>query len=280
MSAHAMRAAGVIGWPIAHSKSPVIHHFWLEKLGIDGDYSRFAVEPGHLPQAMQGLQALGLSGVNVTVPHKVAILALLDSVSPAAQQVGAVNLVTVTEDGRLRGDNSDVDGVLEALPPAQLPAGGRVCLIGAGGAARAAMAAFSRRQVAQVALVVRNPAKGAALLQEFAIEGRVWPFAHAAEALAGADAVVNATTLGMTGAQSMPATVLQGLAGLAPSASVFDMVYAPIETPLLGAARRRGLRAVDGLVMLVGQAASAFRQLFGAEPPRLYDDELRQRLLG
>lgn len=272
----AFRTAGVIGWPVAHSKSPLIHRFWLQKLGIDGDYSRFAIAPAHLAPAVGAFAALGLAGVNVTVPHKVAIIPHLNAISETAARVGAVNMVTVAADGRLLGDNSDVAGVLEALPEVLLPVGGRVCLIGSGGAARAALAAFGQRQVSEVHLLARDEGKGAALLAEFGLAGSVRPLVQAAAALQGAHALVNATTLGMHGQAAMPATVLAAVGG---GAAVMDMVYAPLETALLATARRHALPAIDGLSMLIGQAASAFSSFFGQPPPRRHDDELRQRLL-
>lgn len=272
-----MNSAGVIGWPIAHSKSPAIHRFWLQKLGMDGDYGRFAVAPGHLPQAVASIHALGLSGFNVTVPHKVEILPLLDEIAPEARQVGAVNLV-VSENGRLIGRNTDVDGVLEALPQRHLPMGGIVCLIGSGGAARAALAAFHRRQVARVLMVARNPVKGMALLREFGLPGEVRPLFDAAPAMLKADAIVNATSLGMHGGEPMPRELLAAMRTPLDSITAFDMVYAPLETAFLAAAREQELHIVDGLTMLIGQAAAAFQALFGAPPPRQHDHELRALL--
>ncbi len=152
-----MISAGVIGWPVAHSKSPLIHRFWLAKLGLDGDYGRFAVAPERLGEAIRALPALGLKGVNVTVPHKVAVMAFLDRVDLLAAKVGAVNTVSV-EDSRLVGYNTDVEGVRIALAGVDLDAAS-VVVIGAGGAARAAVAALDGKRTAEVLVVARDPAK-------------------------------------------------------------------------------------------------------------------------
>ena len=269
------RAAGVMGWPVAHSRSPVIHRFWLEALGLDGDYVRLPVAPQALGAALRALPALGLAGVNLTVPHKVAALAHLDRVDDAARAVGAVNLVTVDDRG-LAGTNSDVAGVAEALDRLGVGAGATVAVLGTGGAARAALAAIAGRAVAEVRLLARDPAAAAALLEAFGLRGRAGGLGAAAEAFAGA-VVVNATSLGMAGADPMPAALADACAG---AAGVFDMVYAPLQTALLARARAAGVPAVDGLVMLVGQAAPAFRAFYGAEAPRDRDAALRALLEG
>lgn len=270
-----MRLAGVMGWPVAHSKSPVIHRFWLSVLGLDGDYVRLPVRPEDLGQALRSLPALGFAGVNLTVPHKVAALAHVDMADPRAGAVGAANLVRV-EEGRLVAGNSDVDGVLAALARLGVGRGAVVALLGSGGAARAALAALAALDVMEVRLLARNRAAAAALLTGFALPGRVAGLDAAADAMAGA-VLVNATSLGMAGAEPMPAALLDA-AGRA--AGVFDMVYAPLETALLARARAAGIPAVDGLVMLVGQARAGFAAFYGVEPPGGRDDALRALLLG
>lgn len=266
-----MIAAGVIGWPVAHSKSPLIHRFWLGKLGIDGDYGRFAVAPENLAEALRGLPLLGLAGVNVTVPHKVAALACLDAVDATAQAVGAVNTVVVGRDGRLSGTNTDVDGI--ARPLAHLDLNGRdAVLIGAGGAARAALLALKRKGIAAVTVVNRTPSKAATLLTELDVVGlAVEPGATIDDAAI----VINASVLGMAGSPSLDFDI----AMLGDDTTVFDAVYAPVETPLLVAARARGLPTIDGLQMLVAQAAAAFELFYGAPAPREHDAELRARLV-
>jgi shikimate dehydrogenase len=267
-------SAGVIGWPVAHSKSPRIHRFWLEKLGIDGDYGRFPVHPDMLSTAVRALPALGLRGINVTVPHKLAVMGHLDRLSPAAIAVGAVNTVVVEADGTLFGTNTDVDGIVEPLRTAGLQ-GRKVVIAGTGGAARAALAAMQALETGEITLLARDFAKAEALLAAMNIpNARVLPFEKAA--LAGDSALFfNATTLGMTGQPPLPLD----LAGFLPAMTVFDAVYAPLETPLLAAAKGLGMPVIDGLAMLVGQAATAFALFYGAVAPRQHDETLRERLL-
>ena len=269
-----MKSAGVIGWPVAHSKSPLIHRFWLAKLGLDGDYGRFAVAPESLGDAIRALPALGLRGVNLTVPHKVAVLAYLDRIDALAAKVGAVNTVVV-EDGALVGQNTDVDGCWAALAGVRLD-GASVVIIGAGGAARAAVAALEGARTAEVLVVARDPAKAVAITRPFDLFGVGVPFEGLADRATTADVLINASPLGMAGQAVFDETVLDAVAG--GSATIFDMVYAPLETPLLAAARARGRRTIDGLAMLVGQAAAAFELFYGAAAPREHDAELRALL--
>ena len=266
-----MLTAGVIGWPVAHSKSPLIHRFWLAKLGLDGDYSRFAVHPDNLGAAIRALPALGIAGVNVTVPHKVAAMAHLDHLYDSATVIGAVNVIKILDDGRLVGANTDADGFiapLHGLPLGEM----RAVLVGAGGAARAALFMLDLHGCT---LSVRNrtPARAAALIAGLAIERPV-AIGGLDAPLGPVDLVVNASSLGMTG---QPPLDLD-LAALPATAIVYDMVYAPLETPLLAAARARGLRTIDGLAMLIGQAAAAFEMFFSQHAPREHDAELRALL--
>ena len=262
-------SAGVIGWPVAHSKSPTIHRFWLGKLGLDGDYSRFPVQPENLGTAIRALPALGLRGVNVTIPHKVAVMAHLDRIDAAAAAVGAVNTVHVTADG-LVGYNTDVAGI--AGPIAHLALAGRpVVILGAGGAARAALA-VARQLDGPVTLVNRSADRATALLAEMQVAGTVQA---PGVALPAAALLINATSLGMTGQPPLDID----LTPLAADACVFDCVYAPLDTPLLQAARARGLTTIDGLSMLIGQAAAAFELFYGAPAPRQFDDALRALLV-
>ena len=270
-----MISAGVIGWPVAHSKSPLIHRFWLGALGVDGDYGRFAVHPDRLGDAICALPALGLRGVNVTVPHKVAVIAHLDRLDAVAARVGAVNTVVDTG-GALVGHNTDVAGVITAL--ATMPAAARVVLLGMGGAARAALAALRQFDPAHVTIAARDTARASALLGEFGFAGDAVPLASAAGPVASAGVVINATTLGMLGEAAMPDNLLLAVAGSPQQPTVFDMVYAPLKTPLLAAARAGGMTGIDGLTMLIGQAAAAFTLFYGAAPPRERDAELRALL--
>lgn len=261
--------AGVIGWPIAHSKSPIIHRFWLEKLGLDGDYSRLPVAPDRLGDAIRALPALGFRGVNVTVPHKEAVIAHLDRLEPEAQAIGAINMVVV-EQGVLVGGNTDAAGF--AAPLASLPLdGAQVVVVGAGGAARAVLATLRARSVGHVTMLNRSLERAEALLRDLALNGTA---AGLDAPLPPASLLVNASSLGMVG---QPPLQLD-LTPLASDAVVYDLVYAPLETELLGRARASGLATIDGLEMLVGQAAVAFERFFGVAPPREHDAELRARL--
>jgi shikimate dehydrogenase len=282
MSAPLPAVAGVIGWPVAHSKSPRIHRFWLEALGIDGDYGRFPVHPDRLGAAIRALPALGLRGVNVTVPHKQAVLPFLDRIDPTAAAIGAVNTVVV-EEGGSAGYNSDAAGFLEpvrqhlrtrALRP------GAALILGAGGAARAIAHALAGEGFA-VHVVYRDTARARALVHAVggAGDGPDALYALAAHARPqvagdGLTLLVNTTTLGMSGAPPLPVALDDVAAGTL----VYDIVYAPLETPLLAEARRRGLPTIDGLAMLIGQAAIAFGLFYGAPPPRDRDAALRALL--
>lgn len=268
-----MIAAGVIGWPVAHSKSPLIHRFWLAKLGIDGDYGRFAVHPDRLGEAIRAMPALGLRGVNVTVPHKVAALDDIDSVDGRVREAGALNCLVVEGGSRIYGYNTDVAGIVEALAPIVLD-GGHAIVIGAGGAARAAFVALIEIGVGPISVFNRTRASAEAALNATpaVTAGTVCDL----EAPLPGDAalVINASPLGMTG--QPPLTI--DLGPLPLETTVFDMVYAPLETPLLAAARARGMRTIDGLAMLIGQAAAAFELFFDAPAPREHDAELRALL--
>lgn len=262
--------AGVIGWPIKHSKSPVIHRFWLGKLGLDGDYSRFPVAPDRLGEFLRALPAMGLRGVNVTVPHKLAVMPHLDALAPGAAAVGAVNTIFVGADGRLTGHNTDVAGI---TGPAGTALQGRpMLLVGSGGAARAGAAAAVAGGASALWIMARNPDAAGALLASTGLRGGVLAMGDPLPETTGL--VFNATTLGMAG---QPPLDLD-LASLPADAVVFDAVYTPLETALLAAARARGLATIDGLAMLIGQAAEAFRLFFGADAPRQHDDELRALL--
>lgn len=270
--------AEVIGDPIAHSKSPVIHGFWLQALDLKGDYRAAHVRADEVPAFFERRRAdPDWRGCNVTIPHKEAVISHLDRLTPLAAEVGAVNTVTL-EDGELLGDNTDVLGIMDAVPALRNPAS-RACLIGSGGAALGAMSAFQRMGVGRVDILVRNAVKGEALLGKLpeAMRGRVGAVDDVS-ILSEANLIVNASVLGMAGKDAMPRALLDGLAGAGSDTVVFDMVYHPLETDLLKVAGNAGLRAVDGLHMLVGQAAAAFERFFDALPPRDRDSELRALL--
>lgn len=270
--------AEVIGDPIAHSKSPAIHGFWLGRLGIEADYRACHVKPDELGGYFASRRAdPDWRGCNVTIPHKQAVLPFIDQLDARARRVGAVNTIWKDDAGRLCATNTDVDGVRDAI--AGMPAGHcRAVVIGAGGAARAAFALLAERADYDVTVVARSPDKAQPAVADCGLVAGIVPFAQGPQALHGATLVINATQLGMTGQATMPDELIAALGTTAPGALVFDMVYAPLETELLAGARAQGLRTSDGLVMLIGQAATAFERFFKARPPREADTDLRRIL--
>lgn len=268
----AAKLAGVMGWPVAHSRSPRLHGFWLERYGVDGAYVPLAVRPERLREALKALPALGFAGCNLTLPHKEAALDALDEITPLAARIGAVNTVTVGEEGTLSGDNTDAFGFIENLRHAisgwRADAGPTV-LLGAGGAARAVCAALVDAGAKEIRVLNRTQARAEALADDFGPTLRVEPWAARSSALAGAALLVNSTSLGMTGQPSLDLDLGQ----LPKAAVVNDLVYAPLATPLLKAARARGNVVVDGLGMLLHQARPGFAAWFGVKPE--VDDALR-----
>ncbi|MEO5865697.1 MAG: shikimate dehydrogenase [Sphingomonas sp.] len=263
--------AEVIGDPIAHSKSPLIHRFWLEALGIDAEYRATRVTADGLGDYFAVRRAdPHWRGCNITIPHKQAALNLIEDRGGVRETIGAINLALVAEDGALIGTNTDAGGFYMPIADVDL-AGKSVVVIGAGGAARAVLFALSRIGIGPVTILNRNVLKAAALLSVFGLKGKALPLDAP---LPSAALLVNASALGMVG---QPPLDLD-LSPLPDDALVYDVVYAPLETHLLAAARARSLETVDGLDMLVGQAALAFELLFGAAPPRDRDDELRAML--
>ena len=262
--------AGVMGWPIAHSLSPRIHNYWLREMGIDGAYVPLAVAPENLADALHAMPKLGFAGVNITIPHKEAALAALNHgdnhVDDLARRIGAVNTVTVGSDGRLTGTNTDGFGFMENLrdhaPDLELDSG-RVVVLGAGGAARGVIAGLIDAGARDICILNRTQARADVLAADLGQEAaiRVTGWESRTEVLAGAVLLVNTTSLGMTGAGALDLS-LDAL----PAAAVADVVYTPLETPLLAAARGRGNVAVDGLGMLLHQARPGFAAWFGSEP--------------
>ena len=257
------RLAGVMGWPVGHSRSPRIHGYWLEEKGIDGAYLPLAVRPEHLPAALAALPALGFRGCNLTAPHKEAALACMTTLSATARRIGAVNTVTVGAGGALHGDNTDGFGFIGHLrqeAPGWEPAT-PAAVLGAGGAARAVVDALAAEGVPEVRLVNRSAGRATALALAAGDRVRALPWEQRTAALEGCGLLVNTTNLGQTG---KPALDLD-LGRLPARAVVYDLVYAPLETGLLRAARARGNAAVDGLGMLIHQARPGFAAWFGAE---------------
>jgi shikimate dehydrogenase len=255
-----MKLAGVMGWPIAHSRSPVLHGWWLRRYAINGAYVPLAVQPERLEQALRALPALGFAGCNVTIPHKEAALRVMDHVDATARRIGAVNTIVVGEDGSLSGRNTDAFGFVESLGSDWRAEAGPAMVIGAGGAARAVVVALTDRGAPEIRLCNRTAARAEALAAEFGC--RIVPWERREAALEDAALVVNTTSQGMKG--EPPLDLALDLLPLA--ATVFDIVYVPLETPLLAAARARGNHAVDGLGMLLHQARPGFEAWFGVAP--------------
>lgn len=271
--------AEVIGDPIYQSKSPLIHGFWLRKLGLKADYRATRVRADGLAAYLEKRRTdTDWRGCNVTIPHKQDMVRHIDLPLPTARRVGAVNCVYRNRNG-LSGENSDIDGIREALDmPIAERDPGSTCLIGAGGAARAALHVLDSAGTHDIRILVRRPERAEALLAEFGMSARIYRFADAEAAFANADTIINASPLGMAGQQRMPVAMLEALSASQPDALVFDMVYLPLETELLSTARRLGRRPVDGLTMLIGQAELAFNLFFHAQAPREHDAELRALL--
>ncbi len=254
----------VIGHPIAHSRSPLIHGSWIAEYGLQGSYERIDVAPAELPAFIDRLRSGAFTGGNVTVPHKEAVLALLDEASEAVRVMGAANTLWM-EGGRLCGDNTDAAGFLAHLDASAPGWSGRVgtaLILGAGGAARAVIHGLRQRGVARIIVVNRNRERANQLVAALAgpLEAADWSARHAR--VASADLIVNTTSLGMNG---QPPLILD-LEGLRPGAVVDDIVYVPLRTPLLAQAERLGGVAVDGLGMLLHQAVPGFARWFGVTP--------------
>jgi shikimate dehydrogenase len=271
------RLAGVMGWPIAHSLSPRLHGYWLRHYGLDGAYVPLPVTPERLEEALRALPALGFRGVNLTIPHKEKALAIVDRTSDAARRIGAVNTVVVGEEGELFGDNTDGFGFLanvEGGCTGWRAKAGPVVLLGAGGAARAVAVALLDAGAPELRLVNRTRGRAEALAGELGATVQVLGWQERDLALDGAALLVNTTSLGMT--HQPPLEI--ALDALPQSALVTDIVYAPLETPLLATARARGHAVVDGLGMLLHQGRPGFRAWFGVDPEVTHG--LRRVMLG
>lgn len=259
------RLAGVMGWPVDHSRSPRLHGYWLELHGIDGAYLPLSVRPEHAREALRALPKLGFRGCNVTVPHKEAAAAEVDILEPFARRTGAVNTVIVREDGRLEGRNTDGFGFLENLrqgAPGWRAGRGAAVVLGAGGAARAVVAALLDDGAPEVRIVNRTLDRAARLAEEIGGAISAFRWDEAGAALEGAALLANTTTLGLAG---QPPLDLD-LGALPPAALVTDAVYAPLETDLLARARARGNDVVDGIGWLLHQARPGFAAWYGVEP--------------
>ncbi len=267
MSGHA-RIAGIIGWPVGHSLSPSLHAFWLREHGVDGAYVPLAVARETFTTALDGLRAARFVGVNVTNPHKVAAFALADTVDDAARMAGAANLL-MFRDGMIEARNTDIEGLAASLSEAlgaDAMRGQTVVILGAGGATRGAVVALDRLGAKEIRVVARNVVPAETLVAQLhaAMTGRLVsaPWTDWPQAAQGAALLVNATSGGLAGATTLDLP----LTPLPADAAVCDIVYNPLETPLLKDARARGHRTIDGLGMLMHQAVPAFAAFYGVTP--------------
>lgn len=282
MSSHPpFKLAGVMGWPIAHSRSPSIHNYWIKHYGLHGAYVLLPVDPVNLKDALKGLSALGFAGCNLTLPHKVMALPLVDRVNDTARRMGAINTIVVESDGSLSGYNTDGFGYIQSLLDAQpdwRADAGPALIMGAGGAARAVIVSLAEHGAKDIRICNRTDSHA----QDLAVElGAVFnpeaaqnsdaktacqvtavPWAQRHDAVEGVALLVNTTSQGMG---SNPALDLN-LTRLPVTALVSDVVYIPLETPLLAAARARGNHVAGGLGMLLNQARPAFKRWFGLMP--------------
>ncbi|MDO9441005.1 MAG: shikimate dehydrogenase [Beijerinckiaceae bacterium] len=267
--------AGVMGWPVMHSRSPMLHNYWFKQHGLAGTYVPLAIEPAGIGPALRALQPLGFAGCNLTIPHKETALAFVDEVADTARRIGAISCVTVRRDGSLVGTNNDGYGYIESIL-AEVPGwradAGPIVVMGAGGGARAVVLGLADRGAREIRLINRSPERALGLAQEFGAPVRAvaWEDRHAA--LEDAAMLVNTTSQGMVGQTPLDLAIER----LPRHALVSDIVYIPRETPLLRQARERGNPTINGLGMLLHQGRPAFRDWFGVTPD--VTPELRQMI--
>lgn len=269
--------AGVIGHPIAHSRSPALHGFWLRRYGLSGHYIPMDVAPADLETTLRHLPKIGFVGLNVTLPHKEAVLKIADVISDRAALIGAANTLIFRKDGKIHADNTDGFGFianLRQMAPGWSPPSGPAAVFGAGGAARAVVAALIEVGVPEIRIANRSRPRADALRADFGAKLLVYDWLRPAEMLDGATTVINTTSLGMAG---KPDSRIP-LDGLMPGAVVNDLVYNPLKTAFLTEAEAQGATIVDGLGMLLHQAAPGFERWFGLNP--VVDDATRQAVLG
>lgn len=283
MSHHPFKLAGVMGWPIAHSRSPIIHNHWIKQYGLNGAYVLLPVDPVNLKDALKGLSALGFSGCNLTIPHKVMALPWVDRVDATARRMGAINTIVVEADGSLSGYNNDGFGYIQSLKDAQTgwrADAGPALIMGSGGAARAVIVSLAEQGAKDIRVCNRTDSHATDLANAFRADFAqnlgtsitATPWAQRHDALADVALLVNTTSQGMG---SNPALDLN-LECLPLTALVSDVVYIPLETPLLAAAKNRGNPTAGGLGMLLNQARPAFNAWFGLMPD--VSDELVKAL--
>lgn len=268
--------AGVIGSPVAHSRSPALHGHWLKRYGIKGFYVPLDIAANDLEEVLRAMPRMGFVGANVTIPHKERVMKIADLVTDRAAVMGAANTLIFRADGKIHADNTDGYGFIENLrqgAPGWEPLAGPATVIGAGGAARAVIASLIDVGVTEIRLTNRTRARSDALRQEFGTKIHVYDWVQAGAAIDGAATVINASSLGMVGKPDLRVP----LDGLSKDAVVTDLVYTPLETAFLRHAADAGCRTVDGLGMLLYQAAPAFERWFGVRPE--VDEALRAAVL-
>ncbi|MDB5596967.1 MAG: shikimate 5-dehydrogenase [Hyphomicrobiales bacterium] len=257
--------AGVMGWPVMHSRSPMLHNYWFAQHGLTGIYLPLAIEPDGIGPALRALQPLGFAGCNLTIPHKETGMAFVDEVEATALRIGAISCVTVRPDKSLIGTNNDgfgfIHGILEAVPDWRADAG-PIVVMGAGGGARAVVLSLADRGAREIRVINRSPERAEGLAREFGAPIRAVPWEQRHEALEDAAMLVNTTSQGMVGQTPLDLS----LERLPRHALVSDIVYIPRETPLLEEARKRGNKTVNGLGMLLHQGRPAFAGWFGVTP--------------
>jgi len=257
--------AGLMGWPVMHSRSPALHGFLMRQHDLTGAFALLAIPPDGLEAALRAMPALKFSGCNLTIPHKETAMAMVDRVDDAAKKIGAINCVTVEADGSLSGANHDsfgyVEGLIEAVPDLRLDEGA-IAVVGAGGGARGVVYGLLDRGAQEVRLVNRHRDRAETLRRDIGGPISVFDWDDRAAVLVGASLLVNTTSQGMVGNPPLDLP----LDKLPPTAVVSDIVYTPRITPLLAAARDRGNRIVDGIGMLLHQARPAWRSWFGIDP--------------
>ena len=276
MTDHRIPLAGVIGSPVTHSKSPKLHGYWLNRYGIVGHYIPMEIAPDDLEDTLRALPKAGFVGLNVTIPHKERVLTIADQVTDRAALMGAANTLVFGKDGKIHADNTDGHGFLENLrqgAPGWTADAGPAAVIGAGGAARAVVSALIDAGAPEIRLSNRTKTRAEALRQEFGVKVTVYDWVQAGNMMEGAATVVNTSSLGMVGKPEMRIP----LDALSADTVVTDLVYTPLETKLLAEAKSVGCMTVDGLGMLLHQAAPGFERWFGVRPE--VDEALRQAVL-
>ncbi len=267
--------AGVMGWPVMHSRSPLMHNYWMEQQGLAGTYVFFAIKPGALEAALRALHPLGFSGCNLTIPHKLDAMTIVDEVDEVARKIGAISCVVVRNDGSLFGTNNDWLGFIgnvKQQQPGWRADEGPIAVIGAGGGGRAVVYALLQEGATEIRLINRTRAKAELIAEQFGGPITVLPWEERHDALDGVAMAVNVTSQGMVGENALDLR----LDRLPDSALAADIIYTPLESPYLAAARARGNRTVNGLGMLLHQGIPAWKMWFGIEPT--VTSELRERM--